>query len=51
MPASNVAMLFCAAKPRMMPATPAEAMIAVPNWRTDSNTISIDAIAISVTMT
>ena len=36
-------MLRWAAKPTMMPAMPAEARMLAPNWRTDSNTISIDA--------
>jgi hypothetical protein len=36
-------MLRCAAKPTTMPAKPAEARMLAPNWRTESNTISIEA--------
>ena len=44
-PASSAPRLFCAAKPMTMPATPADAIMAVPNCRTGWKTISIAAIA------
>jgi hypothetical protein len=44
-PASSVVRLFCAAKPITMPATPADASMAVPNCRTEWKTMSIEASA------
>ena len=43
MPASRLPSVFCAAKPRMMPAIPAEARMLAPSCRTVSNIIRIEA--------
>jgi len=42
-PANRLATVFCAAKPKMMPTTPAETRMLVPNCCTCLNSISTDA--------